>query len=345
MKKKILCIIGTRPEVIKMAPIILALKTQPWVNLRVVATAQHRDLLDQMLKLFGIRPHIDLNIMEPNQKLPQLTAKLINKLTTLFETEKPQAIIGQGDTTSVFCAALAAFYQHIPFYHVEAGLRSRDVSNPFPEEMNRILTDRMSTLLFAPTEGSKINLLSEGIDPGSVHVTGNTVIDALLYISRLKTQPSIKLDPSKRLILLTAHRRESFGLPFLEICKAIRRLANEIEEVQILYPVHPNPQISHIAFQQLGSHKNILLTPPLDYDVFVKVLNQAYLVLTDSGGIQEEAPALGKPVLVLRDKTERPEGIEAGVAKLIGLNAERIFNNTVDLLNNKENYNKMIKNY
>jgi UDP-N-acetylglucosamine 2-epimerase (non-hydrolysing) len=334
---------GTRPEVIKMAPIILLLKTQEWVELCIVATAQHRELLDQMLTLFNIKPDIDFNIMEPDQSLPQLTVRLLAQLDKLLEIEKPSAVIAQGDTTTTFTAAMACFYRHIPFYHVEAGLRSHDVNNPYPEEMNRILSDKLSTLLFAPTESSKNNLLSEGIAPDSVFVTGNTVIDALHYISKQKIKHQINLDPSKRLILLTAHRRESFGKPFLEICAAIRRVADKMEDIQILYPVHPNPNISKIAYQHLGKHRRILLVPPLDYGAFISVLNQAYLVLTDSGGVQEEAPALGKPVLVLRERTERLEGVEAGVAKLIGLKADAIFNEVIDLLEHQNKYDAMVK--
>ena len=344
MKKKILCIIGTRPEVIKMAPIILLLQSQNWVDARIVATAQHRELLDQMLELFHIKQDIDLNIMEPDQTLPDLTIKLLTQLEKIFKTERPDAVIAQGDTNTTFAAALLSFYNQIPFYHVEAGLRSNDITNPFPEEMNRILTDRLSTLLFAPTEDSKKNLVAEGILAHSIFITGNTVIDAMHYISQKNMKHNLELDPSKRIILVTAHRRESFGKPFLEICYSLRQLVNKAKDIQIIFPVHPNPHVSKIAHQQLDGQERILLIPPLHYSAFISLLNQAYLILTDSGGIQEEAPALGKPVLVLRNKTERIEGVKAGVAKIVGVKSSEIVSQTLDLLEHRSKYDAMVKN-
>lgn len=343
MLKKILCIIGTRPEAIKMAPIIKCLKSEPWCELRVAVTAQHREMLDQMLATFQIKPDIDLDIMQPNQVLSLLTSKMLVLLDEVFKSENPDAIIAQGDTTTTLVASLAAFYLHIPFYHVEAGLRTKDMRNPFPEEMNRVLISKMSSLHFAPTQSNKKNLLQEGIDDGSIFVTGNTVIDALKYIVQLNITPNLHLDPSKRLLLVTAHRRENIGKPFKEICKALRQLVEAFDDIQIVFPVHPNPKVKQVAYDELSNYRQILLIPPLEYNQFVCLLNKAYLVLTDSGGVQEEAPALGKPVLVLRRTTERPEGIEEGVAKLVELNAKSIFEEAAKLLNSKDLYQGMVK--
>lgn len=326
-----------------MAPIINFLKTQSWCDLRVAVTAQHREILDQMLVTFQIKPDIDLNIMQHNQSLPLLSSKMLVCLDEVFKFESPDAIIAQGDTTTTLVAALTAFYQHIPFYHVEAGLRTKDMQNPFPEELNRVLISRMSSLHFAPTISNKNNLLEEGIDARSIFVTGNTVIDALQYIVKLNVKPNLHLDPRKRLLLVTSHRRENIGLPFREICGALRKLVDAFEDIQILFPVHPNPKVKQVAYEELENYPRILLIPPLEYSQFVFVLNQAYLVLTDSGGIQEEAPVLGKPVLVLRETTERPEGVDEGVAKLVMLNSNDIFKETTKLLKSKALYNEMVK--
>jgi UDP-N-acetylglucosamine 2-epimerase (non-hydrolysing) len=343
MVKKIICIIGTRPEAIKMAPVILSLKSQSWANVRVVVTAQHRDMLDQMLALFKIKPDIDLNIMEHNQSLPHLSAKILVQLDNIFRTELPDAVIAQGDTTTTFISALAAFYLNIPFYHIEAGLRSGDMKHPFPEEMNRVLVAPLTNIHFAPTLNTKNNLLAEGVPAESIFITGNTIIDALRYIADQPINSDLNIDPSKRLILVTCHRRESFGTPLKELCIALRKLINEFADVQILFPVHPNPNVSQVVYQELGQLDRILLMPPLDYITFIATLKQTYLILTDSGGVQEEAPAFGKPILVLRDTTERIEGIQAGVAKLVRLNAQEIFRQTAELLNFKDKYQSMAK--
>lgn len=340
---KLLCIIGTRPEVIKMAPLIKVLKQQSWASTRVIATAQHRDMLDQTLKVFNLIPDEDLDLMRYNQPLPELTAHLITALDKVFTAEKPDVVIAQGDTSTVLVASLCSFYQNITFCHVEAGLRSHDIRSPFPEEMNRIVTDRLSSLHFAPTEIAKQYLLKEGINEQSIHVTGNTVIDALLDIANQNLPCKLPIDLTKRLILVTAHRRENFGTGILEICQAIRTIANTVDDVQVLFPVHPNPNVNSVVNRELSNQKNILLYHPLDYVDFISVMKHAYIILTDSGGIQEEAPALGKPVLILRNKTDRPEGILAGVTKLIGTSYDAIVSETLNLLNDSKAYQSMAK--
>ncbi|GAA4999774.1 UDP-N-acetylglucosamine 2-epimerase (non-hydrolyzing) [Pseudoluteimonas lycopersici] len=316
--KRILAVVGTRPEAIKMAPVIRALQSAPWADVRVLATAQHRQMLDQVLDAFGIVPDIDLDIMAPNQTLPELTSRLLSKLDEVFARERPDAVLIQGDTTTVMTAAMAAFYRRIDVGHVEAGLRTGDLHNPFPEEMNRIVAGRLSRWHFAPTEGARDNLLREGFDPASVHVTGNTVIDALLDVVQRDTPLPVEVPEGRRMVLVTAHRRENFGAPFREVCLAIRDLADRHDDVHFVYPVHPNPNVSGPAREILGGHDRITLCPPMDYLPFVAAMKRAHLILTDSGGVQEEAPALGKPVLVMRRETERPEAVEAGVVKLVG---------------------------
>jgi len=340
---KIVCILGTRPEAIKMAPVVKALSLQSWVDLRVIATAQHREMLDQVLELFAIQPHRDLNVMRSNQGLADLTARLIGNLDELLQQEHPQAVLAQGDTTTVMTAALTAFYQRIPFGHVEAGLRTGDLANPFPEEMNRIVAGHLTRWHFAPTESARANLLREGIDEQAIHVTGNTVIDALLDISSRLPPLNLPIHPDKRLILVTAHRRENFGEPLKNIIQALRQLAQANPDVQILYPVHPNPNIAGPVYRELGSFPGIILCPPLDYAPFVAAMKSAYLIVSDSGGVQEEAPALGKPVLVLRAETERPEAVEAGVVRLIGTAAETIVECTQRLLDDDDEYRKLAK--
>lgn len=341
--KRILCVIGTRPEAIKMAPVISALKRKPWADVRILATAQHREMLDQTLSVFDIQPDIDLNIMLNNQTLPQLTSRLAVALDKVLDDEKPIAVLAQGDTTTVFMTALACYYRKIDFFHVEAGLRTGDMYYPFPEEMNRALAGRIAALHFAPTESSRENLFKEGISNSAIHVTGNTVIDALLQVAEKNIPVGVNLDPSKRLILVTAHRRENFGEPFLEICRAIRKLADDNEDVEFLYPVHPNPKIHNVAHRELNGHPRIKLCEPLDYAPFVSAMKRAYLILSDSGGVQEEAPALGKPALALRDETERPEAVTEGVVSLVGPNYERIVSSVQTLLNDHEAYKKMAK--
>lgn len=342
-KIKIICAVGTRPEAIKMAPVILALKQQPWADVRVLATAQHRGLLDQVLAFFGIEPDIDLNIMRPNQALTTLTARLLLELDEVLLAEKPDVLLAQGDTTTVMTAALACFYHRIPFGHIEAGLRTWDMQNPFPEEANRVIAGRLARWHFAPTEGSRQNLLREGAPDSDIIVTGNTVIDALLMTADKELELGIDLDPVKRLVLVTSHRRENFGAPFHNICRAIRTLAERNPDVQFLYPVHPNPNVKDVAYEVLGASSNIHLCEPLDYAPFVAAMKRSYLIISDSGGVQEEAPALGKPVLVLRDETERPEAVEQGVVKLVGPNYERIVEETQRLLDDESAYREMAR--
>ncbi|WP_237886268.1 non-hydrolyzing UDP-N-acetylglucosamine 2-epimerase [Pseudomonas sp. PGPR40] len=340
---KIMCTVGTRPEAIKMAPVILALKQQPWAEVRVLATAQHRHMLDQVMTFFGIVPDIDLNIMKPNQTLTELTARLLLELDKVLLEEKPDVVLAQGDTTTVFAMALACFYRRIPFGHVEAGLRTWDMQNPFPEEANRVLAGRLTRWHFAPTESSKANLLREGIPDQDITVTGNTVIDALLMTAAKDLTLGIELDDSKRLILVTSHRRENFGAPFLEICRALKTLAESNSDVQILYPVHPNPNVKDVAYNVLGNTPNIILCEPLDYAPFIAAMKKAYLIISDSGGVQEEAPALGIPVLVLRDETERPEAVDMGVVKLVGPNHDPILKEAQTLLDNPAAYKAMAR--
>ena len=342
-KIKIICAVGTRPEAIKMAPVILALKQQPWADVRVLATAQHRHLLDQVLTFFGITPDIDLNIMRPNQALTTLTARLLLELDEVLLAEKPDVLLAQGDTTTVMTAALACFYHRIPFGHVEAGLRTWDMQNPFPEEANRVIAGRLARWHFAPTEGSRQNLLREGAPDSDIIVTGNTVIDALLMTAERELELGIDLDPAKRLVLITSHRRENFGAPFRDICRAIQTLAERNTEVNFLYPVHPNPNVKDVAYEVLGACPNIHLCEPLDYAPFVAAMKRSYLIISDSGGVQEEAPALGKPVLVLRDETERPEAVEQGVVKLVGPNYERIVTEAQLLLDDELAYKAMAR--
>ncbi len=344
MKKHIVCIVGTRPEAIKMAPVILELRRRENFRVTVLATAQHRQLLDQVLRLFGIVPDVDLNVMRPDQTLPELTARLITGLDETLGRLAPDIVLAQGDTTTVMAASMAAFYRRIPFGHVEAGLRTGDLFNPFPEEMNRVVAGRLARWHFAPTESSRENLLREGVRPESVHVTGNTVVDALLDVSsRPGLEIGVPLDATKRLILVTSHRRENFGEPFLRICRAVRRITEQRENVEVLYPVHPNPNVSEVARRELGGCPRITLCEPLDYSPFVAAMKRAHLIVSDSGGVQEEAPALGKPVLVLRAETERPEAVDAGVVKLVGTDEDLIVREALTLLDDPAAYAAMAR--
>ncbi|SFH51459.1 UDP-N-Acetylglucosamine 2-epimerase [Nitrosospira sp. Nsp14] len=342
-KHKILCVVGTRPEAIKMAPVILALKEHPAFECRVLATAQHRNLLDQVLRVFGIEPDMDLDIMQPDQTLAALTARLLPALDDVLQAEKPDVVLAQGDTTTVMAVALASFYRRIPFGHVEAGLRTWNMAYPFPEEMNRVVTGKLTKWHFAPTESACQNLLKEGVGESNIFVTGNTVIDALLSVAKREIPLPFNLDSSKRLILVTAHRRENFGAPFREICRAILTLADHNKDVQVVYPVHPNPNVCETASQVLGNHSRITLCEPLDYLPFVAAMKQAFLILSDSGGVQEEAPALGKPVLVLRNETERPEAVAEGVVKLVGADCDRIVGEAQHLLDDGAAYRRMAR--
>ena len=339
--KRILIAVGTRPEAVKMAPVVLALKSQPWADVRVLATAQHRQMLDQIHAFFGIVPDRDLDMMRPNQTLSDLTARMIVAMDPVLAEEAPDLVLAQGDTTSVMVTALASFYRKIPFGHVEAGLRTGDVRNPFPEEMNRVLIGRMAELHFAPTEGSAANLRKEGLTDG-VHVTGNTVIDALLWAAeRVDTAPFLP-PTGKKLVLVTAHRRENHGEPLENVCAALRDIADR-GDVKILYPVHPNPNVRNVAHRVLSNHDAIELVDPLDYPKMVAAMHACTLILTDSGGVQEEAPSLGKPVLVLRTTTERPEGVTAGAARLVGTDRATIVTAANELLDDAAAYSAMAK--
>lgn len=342
-KNVIVCVIGTRPEAIKMAPVILKLKEEPWVNVRVLATAQHRHMLDQVNVCFGVEPDIDLNIMRPNQSLTTLTARLLLALDDVLQAEKPDVVLVQGDTTTVMTVALACFYHHIPIGHLEAGLRTWDMQNPFPEEANRVIAGKLARWHFAPTEGAKQNLLKEGVPDFKIVVTGNTVIDALLMTAAKELETGIVVNPDQRLVLITSHRRENFGEPFRNICRALRTLAGRNPQVHFLYPVHPNPNVKDVAYEFLSGLPNFILCEPLDYAPFIAAMKRAYIILTDSGGVQEEAPALGKPVLVLRDETERPEAVEQGVVKLVGPNYERIVEEAQRLLDDESVYRSMAR--
>lgn len=346
---KILVVFGTRPEAIKMAPVVLALKNRPQdFDVKVCVTAQHRQMLDQVLQLFEIQPDYDLNLMTPNQSLNELTAKILVDLKPILDTEQPDLVLVHGDTTTTMATSMAAFYAGIPVGHVEAGLRTFDKHYPFPEEMNRVVTDYVCDWHFAPTETARQNLLKTSSSEKNVFVTGNTVIDALFYTlekTTAQTHLPIKLDESKRLILVTTHRRENFGEPLQEITQAILTLTNEFEDVEVVLPVHPNPNVKSIVEKELGQHPRIHLTEPQDYIPFCHLLKKAYLILTDSGGVQEEAPALGKPVLVLRDETERPEAIGAGCVKLVGPHFDKIVTEGRKLLMDAAAYESMCKAY
>lgn len=341
--KRILCAVGTRPEAIKMAPVILALKNQPWAEVRVLATAQHRHMLDQVLNIFSIEPDIDLDVMRPNQTLTTLTSHLLLHMDDVLLAEKPDVVLVQGDTTTVMTVALACFYHRIPIGHVEAGLRTGDMQNPFPEEANRVIAGKLARWHFAPTEVSKQNLLREGVPGTDIIVTGNTVIDALLITAAKDIEVGVELDATKRLVLVTSHRRENFGEPLRNICIALRTLAERNTDVQILYPVHPNPNVKDVVYELLESASNIILCAPLNYPSFVAAMKKSYLIISDSGGVQEEAPALGKPVLVLREETERPEAVEMGVVKLVGANCHRILEETQHLLDDAAAYQAMAR--
>ena len=342
-KTRILCSVGTRPEAIKMAPVILALKREPWAEVRILATAQHRDLLDEIFRVFEIVPDVDLDIMQPDQTLVQLNSRLIPAIDRVLEAESPDIVLAQGDTTSVFLTALGCFYRKIPFGHVEAGLRTGERYYPFPEEMNRLLTTDLATFHFAPTEISRANLLKEGVTPSSIFVTGNSVIDAMYDALERSHELKPNITPGRRLILMTAHRRENFGPAFRQVCEGARAIVDAVEDTELLYPVHPNPNVQKVAKDVMSGHPRIRLTEPISYVPFLGLMNAAELILTDSGGIQEEAPALGKPVLVFRNETERPEAVDLGVVKLVGPDRERIFEEGVKLLTDPAYYKSMAK--
>ncbi|MCM2459939.1 UDP-N-acetylglucosamine 2-epimerase (non-hydrolyzing) [Pseudomonas sp. CG7] len=343
MTHKVLCIVGTRPEAIKMAPVIKALQAERNIACRVLATAQHRGLLDQILAGFAITADLDLDIMRPNQSLAALTSRLLLELDNVLQAEQPDVVLAQGDTTTVMSAALACFYRQIPFGHVEAGLRTGDLCNPFPEEANRVIAGKLTRWHFAPTQGAVDHLLREGVSASDITLTGNTVIDALLMTAAQDCALTVPLDASKRLVLVTSHRRENFGEPFQNICQALKHLAERNPGIQILYPVHPNPNVKEVAHQLLGQTPNIFLCAPLDYAPFIAAMKRSYLIISDSGGVQEEAPALGNPVLVLREETERPEAVDLGVGKLVGANRALIVEQAQRLLDDPEAYQGMAR--
>ena len=341
---------GTRPEAIKMAPVIEALRALGHFRVSVVVTAQHRQMLDQVLELFHIEPDHDLDVMQPGQTLPALFARLLERMTAVLESDRPDLLMVHGDTSTTLACSLAAFYARVPIAHVEAGLRTGDLNAPWPEEANRRLTATLASIHFAPTDRARANLLAEGIAEDSIHVTGNTVIDALLDVAgKIKETPTLAAEMSdrfpflrdgRRLLLVTGHRRENFGSGFEQICRALRRLA-ALPDVCIAYPVHLNPNVQEPVRRILGGLPNVHLLPPQDYMPFVHLMSRASLILTDSGGIQEEAPSLGKPVLVLRDTTERPEAVTAGTVRLVGTSEERIVDCAMLLLTDKAAYDDM----
>ncbi len=344
--QKIILVFGTRPEAIKMAPLVLKLKSNPKVNLKVCITAQHRHMLDQVLDFFEITPDFDLDLMKKNQSLNELASRILSSFDQVLETENPDWVFVHGDTTTSSLCALAAFHRKIKIAHVEAGLRTYDKDSPYPEEINRQITGRLADLHFAPTRSSKDNLTREGVGEDQIMVTGNTVIDALhLAVQKLDLgyhDDQINLlksliQPSKKLITVTGHRRENFGEGFERICRAILRLS-QIPDVQIIFPVHLNPNVQKPVNDLLSGIDNINLIDPLAYPAFVYLMKASYLVLTDSGGVQEEAPSLGKPVLVLRNNTERPEAIQAGTVKLVGTDSEIIYSSVTELIENHQNY-------
>ena len=343
--KKIICIFGTRPEVIKMAPIISSLEKKPWVNLKVLATAQHREMLDELVLFFNIKIDYDLNIMKKNQTLSEITSKIISKVDFILKKELPDLVIVQGDTTTVMASVLATFYNQIKIAHVEAGLRTNNIYNPFPEEANRILVSKLADFNFAPTEHSFENLLKENVIKDKIYLTGNTVIDSLLETSkRVATLPKKFLFLSKKkIILITFHRRENLGTPLKNLCEAIKSLSKIYPNIHFIFSVHPNPHFKDFIYNELSDIHNVHLTEPLIYMDFVSVISNSYLILSDSGGLQEEAPALSVPVLVLRETTERPEAIDHGVAKLIGTYKDNIVKNVSDLLNDNNLYSTMAK--
>lgn len=348
---KTLCVFGTRPEAIKMAPVIKHLAIAPNIQNKVCVTGQHRQMLDSILINFGIMPDFSLGVMTPGQDLSSLTAKILTKLADVYRQYKPNLVLVHGDTTTTMVASLSAYYYHIPVAHVEAGLRTDNIYSPWPEEINRKLTASLAALHFAPTLLAKDNLLREGVRAETIYVTGNTVIDALFeMLNKLAIDPLLRhrlqqqfhyLNPNRRMILVTGHRRESFGKGFERICQALAGIARLYPDIDIVYPVHLNPNVQEPVKSLLGSIKNIYLIEPVDYLPFIYLMKLSYLVLTDSGGIQEESPSLGKPVLVMRDITERPEAVEAGTVKLVGTNVEKIISNVQALLTQDNTYQQM----
>lgn len=346
---QVMTVFGTRPDAVKMAPVVKELQQcEPQVQVKVVVTGQHREMLDQVLQVFHITPHHDLNIMQHGQTLAQITVRVLEGLDVLLREEKPHVVLAQGDTTTTFVAALSAFYHQVAFGHVEAGLRTHHKYNPFPEEMNRKLAGAIADFHFAPTPQARDNLLREGVSPDTIWVTGNTGIDALLMVAEMPypmTDPLLQqaIASPLRTVLLTAHRRENWGEPLKRICTAVKMLVDRFDEIQVVFPMHRNPLVRQAATEILGNTPRVILTEPPDYAPFVKLMQSSYLILTDSGGVQEEAPSLGKPVLVLRETTERPEGVEAGTARLVGTDVERIVAEASRLLSDETAYQQMAR--
>ncbi|WP_275297341.1 MULTISPECIES: UDP-N-acetylglucosamine 2-epimerase (non-hydrolyzing) [unclassified Clostridium] len=345
--KKIITIFGTRPEAIKMAPLVKELERREEIESKVCVTAQHREMLDQVLELFDIKPDFDLNIMKTKQTLTGITSRVLEGLEEVFKEEKPDMILVHGDTTTTFAGSLAAFYQQIKVGHVEAGLRTFNKYFPFPEEMNRKLTGSLADLHFAPTKGSKENLLREGINANDIYVTGNTVIDAMKHTVEddyiFENEELNNIDFSKKVIMITAHRRENWGEGIQNICIALNKIVEQNEDVELVYLVHLNPVVKDVVYERLGGKERIHLLSPLDTKETHNLMNKSFMVMTDSGGLQEEAPHLAKPVLVLRDVTERPEAVEAGTVKLVGTNIDQIVSEANELLRNPDAYCKMSK--
>jgi len=343
---KVMVVFGTRPEAIKMAPVIRELREVKDIDTVVVVTAQHREMLDQVLNLFAIQPDYDLNLMKEQQDLFNITTGVLNGMKEILEKEKPHLVLVHGDTTTTFAAALAAFYQRIPVGHVEAGLRTRNKYSPYPEEMNRTLAGRIAELHFAPTDTARDNLLAESTASFKIWVTGNTVIDALLETVQQDYTfgPELnRINFDRRLILVTTHRRENWGSGMRNIYQALIDIVNEFPDVEVVFPVHRNPVVRDVAEEMLGGRERFHLIEPLDYEPFANLMNRCYMVMTDSGGLQEEAPSLGKPVLVLRDTTERPEAVQAGTVKLVGTNQQKIYEAAKLLLTDKNEYEKMAR--
>lgn len=345
---KILFVMGTRPEAIKVAPLIEELSKHPGkFAVKICVTAQHREMLDQVLNLFGYKPDYDLNVMKPDQDLYKLTEKLLAGIRNVLQKEKPDLVLVQGDTTTAFVGSLAAFYGKIPVAHLEAGLRTYNPLSPFPEEINRQLISRLAAYHFAPTQKAKSNLLKEAVPEKDIYITGNTVIDALLQVVKKVRNKNIRVGKyaigSRKIVLVTGHRRENFGAGFRDICSSIKHLALKNPDIDIVYPVHLNPNVQAPVNEILGGIRNIFLISPLSYEKFIFLMDKCYFILTDSGGIQEEAPSLGKPVLVMRETTERMEAIKCGAAKLVGTNRHRIIQGAQNLLDNRGEYLKMAK--
>ncbi|KLU67062.1 UDP-N-acetylglucosamine 2-epimerase [Desulfosporosinus acididurans] len=347
-RKKVMVVFGTRPEAIKMAPVIQALRQQEAIHCQITVTAQHREMLDQVLELFKLTPDFDLNLMKQGQTLTDITTRALNGLREVFQQESPDLVLVHGDTTTTFVAALAAFYAQIPIGHVEAGLRTGNKYSPYPEEMNRRLAGVLTDLHFAPTERARENLLREGVAQEKVFVTGNTVIDALLatvkadYLFREpQIQAILKQGNTSRMVLVTTHRRENLGEPMRQIYQALSKMLEIFPETYVVFPVHKNPKVRKVVDEVLGKHPRVYLIEPMDYEPFVNLMARSYLILTDSGGIQEEAPSLGKPVLVVRDTTERPEAVEAGTVSLVGTGYDSVLSELKRLLSDDDAYRKM----